>query len=766
MNKYNPIKYVVGAYRAYQAYSFLNAYMKSNPIGGMMTRPPGAFKAQPIPFEVGDNLKALGVDPYTFVAVNTIGKSMSEPPPIVEQKKRISGEYIWKAVDDEHAAAKLFRRPNPEEPFKGLIWRVAMSLCTGNGYLLFDKFANEMYHGHSPFMRVIRDERTGEILHYLFNNKRGDTRELDPLSVVHIKMPNPLQDGDNYGFSPITPVRETILVNYYYKKFVSDFFKHGAVPGGLLSTEQPIGEKQKEPTRDEWNKWHQGANNAHKVAILGSGFKYNVITPPLKDLVLNVLEQSNREQIMAMWNMPPVLAGILKDASFANAYQQIKIFYNTGIFPVLDLIESSLNLTVLPQYGDNLRVRFDRDKILAIQEDKNEQADRSTKLWSGGIAKLNEARKMVGLEPDELYGDLYRIELVADLFTQSDASGSSGNNGNNNGNGDDGKGANLFYMTHKGDKKLSLWDRRVKSYIDNWHDKLSGYQSRIQKKWSTYFDDQYERVRENLDNLSGKGKTMSRLWIRCKVRKSGDYAPDDITKLFDISDETEKAIQALSHVIEMTIQSGATDAIEAFDLSISFNLSDPSVTEVVKVFKNKIVNINETTYDQIRATLRTAYNEGWGYEELASALDEKYADFSRTRSRLIARTETTGMINGGANASYKQAGIKYKKWLATIDGLTREEHGLANGQAAEMNGYFEVGGEFLLFPGDRGNGSAWNVCNCRCALVPSETKDDGFEDEFSTQYITSSQNRVIDSNRMKKILSIEEKIYVEAINEN
>lgn len=92
----------------------------------------------------------------------------------------------------------------------------------------------------------------------------------------------------------------------------------------------------------------------------------------------------------------------------------------------------------------------------------------------------------------------------------------------------------------------------------------------------------------------------------------------------------------------------------------------------------------------------------------------------------VARTEVIRVSNQaswqGANAASEDHNLTIKKrWLATRDGRTRDDHAGADGQIAEMNEAFDVGGEQLQYPGDPA-GSAANVINCRCAIEYIEDK--------------------------------------------
>ena len=67
----------------------------------------------------------------------------------------------------------------------------------------------------------------------------------------------------------------------------------------------------------------------------------------------------------------------------------------------------------------------------------------------------------------------------------------------------------------------------------------------------------------------------------------------------------------------------------------------------------------------------------------------------------------------------EKMGIKLKKsWLATIDGRTRHEHALLDGQTVDTDKPFKVDGYELMFPGDP-SGPAHLTYNCRCTLIAS-----------------------------------------------
>lgn len=85
----------------------------------------------------------------------------------------------------------------------------------------------------------------------------------------------------------------------------------------------------------------------------------------------------------------------------------------------------------------------------------------------------------------------------------------------------------------------------------------------------------------------------------------------------------------------------------------------------------------------------------------------------------ISVTETTRIENTARLAAMEDAGRQgvkiIKQWRSQRDERVRKAHARADGQQADIERDFYVGGERLLIPGDIA-GSPENVINCRCYI--------------------------------------------------
>lgn len=155
-----------------------------------------------------------------------------------------------------------------------------------------------------------------------------------------------------------------------------------------------------------------------------------------------------------------------------------------------------------------------------------------------------------------------------------------------------------------------------------------------------------------------------------------------------------------------------------------------SAREAARRARNRLVNVPETVFADIRRATETAVADGHHPNELAakvqSILDEGDVASWRNRAITIARTEALSAYNGGRFASYVQLAkatggpsVYEKIWLATHDHRTRHTHTRAGGGDLQRVGLLEpftIGGAPMMYPGDP-EGPPDETINCRCTIL-------------------------------------------------
>lgn len=125
-------------------------------------------------------------------------------------------------------------------------------------------------------------------------------------------------------------------------------------------------------------------------------------------------------------------------------------------------------------------------------------------------------------------------------------------------------------------------------------------------------------------------------------------------------------------------------------------------------------NITQTTIRLIQEVLSDAALNGWSFDEVVNKLVS--SEFTATRARLIARTETVNAANAGSLANLKLAGATKKIWISARDNRTRPHHVQVNQTIINIDDLFKVGNSYMSHPGDKAGGAS-EVCNCRCAIA-------------------------------------------------
>lgn len=135
-----------------------------------------------------------------------------------------------------------------------------------------------------------------------------------------------------------------------------------------------------------------------------------------------------------------------------------------------------------------------------------------------------------------------------------------------------------------------------------------------------------------------------------------------------------------------------------------------------------------TVGDQLAKTLSKGTLEGETIDGLVGRLQNAYADLTEIEARRIARTETTGALNAGLQATriqqFKKGLVKSKRWENMEDEDVRHDHDDEYGAGGQEVGVMEdfiVGGEACQYPGDQRLSPAQR-CYCRCLArsVPIE----------------------------------------------
>lgn len=156
---------------------------------------------------------------------------------------------------------------------------------------------------------------------------------------------------------------------------------------------------------------------------------------------------------------------------------------------------------------------------------------------------------------------------------------------------------------------------------------------------------------------------------------------------------------------------------------VAIDVDAPQVQEWLrKHLGKKVLGLQETSVTRLQDIVAAVVREGLSVGELEQRIQEEFRFARRVRSRVIARTESTGLFTQGNIFAMQQNGVTQHSWLATRDTRTRPAHRAIDGQVRAVGEDFEMTdpdtGQTASGPGPGQMSAAWASAQCRCTTLP------------------------------------------------
>ena len=210
------------------------------------------------------------------------------------------------------------------------------------------------------------------------------------------------------GYSPIAMARNAVGMTMACEEYGASFFANGANPGGVL--EHPGILKDPSKVRNSWNSVYRGSNNAHKIAVLEEGMKYQQIGIPPEEAQFLETRNFQINEIARLYRIPPHMVGDLEKSSFSNIEQQSLEFVKYTLDPWVIRWEQALKKALLlPTEKKEYAIRLNVDGLL--RGDYQSRMNGYSVGRQNGCLSTNDIREMEDMNPlsDEEGGNLYLI---------------------------------------------------------------------------------------------------------------------------------------------------------------------------------------------------------------------------------------------------------------------------------------------------------------------------------------------------------------------
>jgi HK97 family phage portal protein len=192
------------------------------------------------------------------------------------------------------------------------------------------------------------------------------------------------------------------------EEYGAKFFANGANPGGVL--EHPGVIKDIQRVKDSWNSAYQGSGNAHRVAVLEEGMKFQAIGIPPEQAQFLETRKFQINEIARIFRVPPHMVGDLEKSSFSNIEQQSLEFVKYTLDPWVVRWEQSLQQSlILPSDKQSIFIKFNLDGLL--RGDYQSRMNGYSIGRQNGWMSTNDIRELEDMNriPAEEGGDLYLV---------------------------------------------------------------------------------------------------------------------------------------------------------------------------------------------------------------------------------------------------------------------------------------------------------------------------------------------------------------------
>lgn len=263
--------------------------------------------------------------------------------------------------------------------------------------------------------------------------------------------------------------------------------------------------------------------------------------------------------------------------------------------------------------------------------------------------------------------------------------------------------------------------------MDLWLKQHGKGERRLAKDMAAYFSDQVKRIAADLADLKSPTAADAEQLLQAddehaaliEVVKPHLYQLAQVGALSEVKRAADRKSYSPRWTKGKIIIDGQTEF--EFATELSQTLVDSIQSFVGDITKRPYWReIQDATKRKVGSIISAGLEDGLTSREMAKQLQAEMSGLSKARSIAIARTETTGAMNGGHLVGMEDlasdGSISGKTWLTIVDGSERESHGQLSDTTVKVTEDFNVGGESAPYPGHASLSAAERI-NCRCTII-------------------------------------------------
>jgi HK97 family phage portal protein len=262
--------------------------------------------------------------------VQYLARSMAAMPLIIYRRLPDGG----KERDPQHPLSPILHdQPNGWQTAFDFRAMLQAHLCLrGNAYARIvagnGAAVQNLVPLHPDRIKPLPDLVRGRLA-YEYYPARGAREVLLQEEVLHLRGLSMAHDGV-LGLSPIDCMRESVGLALAAEAYGARFYKHDARPGVILKHPGRLSQEAMTRLRLAWNERFEGVHNAHRAAVLEEGMDVVPIGITAEQAQFLETRKFQRNEIAAIFGIPPHKIGDLERATFSNIeHQAIEVVADT-----------------------------------------------------------------------------------------------------------------------------------------------------------------------------------------------------------------------------------------------------------------------------------------------------------------------------------------------------------------------------------------------------------------------------------------------------
>lgn len=223
------------------------------------------------------------------------------------------------------------------------------------------------------------------------------------------------------GLSPIAHAAEMVGIGLATQEFLARFYGQGMNVGGVLEHPGKLSDKARANLIADLEAKGAGLANSWRPLVLEEGMRFNRIPMPLRDAQTVEMLKLTRDQIAALFRVPPHMIANLERATFSNIEHQSLEFVKYTMLPWIVRWEREINrkLFTRREKEQGFYVKFNVEGLL--RGDYKSRQEGLAIQRQNGIINADEWRELEEMNP--IPGGAGQVYLVNGNMVPLDETG-------------------------------------------------------------------------------------------------------------------------------------------------------------------------------------------------------------------------------------------------------------------------------------------------------------------------------------------------------